>query len=233
MLEKIIKAFDIWNKVDGIASIGEMALNQGALEAADMQMESAAVRYARNRDDKSVLADVKRIEQFLENKVISHTSAKDFINTDFGASKLVSARQSLWARELLLKLRFMQAMDTLPTTSKTPWSDRKRSLLRQRQGYVAMAIQFEGTVRHLTKDLDATREFQGKLMSIAMGADVTEADLQVLEEDYNEQEAFASSTKMMINRFALLANAANKTVKNIDRVIEAGDKKHGTKTAGR
>ncbi|MBA2379500.1 MAG: hypothetical protein H0V76_07990 [Blastocatellia bacterium] len=223
MLDSIVKVFNIWNNFDDIASVGEMAMTQGALELADKQIEAAASRYATNRADKSILDDVKRLERYLENKLASHTSVTDFITTDFGTKKMIQARQSLWARDIFLKLRYLQAMDMLPATSSKPWSERRQALLRQRHNYIAMTLQFEAVVRAKSKDLNATRKFQATIMGIVMGGNITDADLQVLQHDMDEQEADAASAQMIISRFAFLANATHKTVKNLDRVIAEGD----------
>lgn len=225
MLGPILKLFEIWNNVDGVVGTGEMVLTQGAIEYADRQIDAAASRYALNRNDKSIEAEVKRIEQYLENQMNSHTSPTDFVNTDFGTKKLAQARQSLLVREIYMKLRLYQAMDMLPTTSKRTWAERRQSLLRMRQGLVTMTLQFEAIVRSKSKDLKATREFQAKITGIAMGGDVTEADLKVLQHDMNEQEADAKKIQQTISYFALLANAGHKSVKNIDAILSAGDKR--------
>ena len=225
MLGPVLKLFEIWNNADGVIGTGEMILTQGAIEYADRQINAAASRYALNRNDKTVEAEVRRIEKYLENQINSHTSPTDFVNTDFGAKKMVQAQQSLLVREIYMKLRLYQAMDMLPATSKRTWAERRQSLLRMRQGLVAMTLQFEALVRHKSKDLKATREFQAKIMGIAMGGDVTEADLKVLQNDMNEQEADAKSLQQLISYYALLANAGHKSVKNLDTILSAGDKR--------
>lgn len=230
MLDSILKVFRIWNNFDDISSVGEMVMKQATLEVSDAQIEMAVSKYIKNRGDSSIVADVKRIEQFLVSQTTSPISGTDFVSTDYGAKNMVKARQALYARELLLKLWYLQAMDHLPSTSPKPWRERRNSLTRLRQGMATMTLQFEAVVRRKTKELKNTREFQGRIMAIALGGDVTDADLKVIEEDMREQDADAAAATAIMNKFAMLANMTHKTVKNIDRVIEAGDKRERLRT---
>jgi hypothetical protein len=123
-------------------------------------------------------------------------------------------------------------MESLPpddSACANNWSKRRAFYVRQQQSFRLMTLQFENVLRRKAEEVKSIGAFKARIMGIALGDDMTDDQLLMLNEDMKAQDDDEKAAKRYIAIFGMLAKASRKAVENMATLIETGDRREKSK----
>ena len=207
--------------------IAGFAVSIAGLEVAAAKIEENQKSYINDKsasNTNKVKTDIVGIRDYLRSLSTQGPSVGQMFDQESMTKYQVSIAIGNYASELLFKIDMAISSGELPEIDDRPWSQRRGGYIRLRDGSKQMALQFEGVVRRKQKELTEITRYEARLFALAFSDDVTDADLQMIQQEMNQQKADEDSTVRTITIFALLANGARTNYERFNAIIDAGDK---------
>ena len=210
----------------------DFSVGIAGLQVAAAAIEENQTSYINDKSDantKKVKTNIIAIRDYLRTFDIKPPGLGQMTNLESLAKYQVSIAIGNYASELQFKIDMAISSGNLPEIDDRPWSSRRGGYVRLRDGSQQMALQFEGIVRNKQKGLKEITAYEARLFALAFSQDITDADLQMIQADMNEQKADEDSTRRALTIFAILANGSRKNYERFSAIIEAGDRANGKK----
>lgn len=207
--------------------IAGFAVSIAGLEVAAAKIEENQKSYINDKSDANtnkVKTNLIGISDYLRSLESKGPAVGQMFDQESLAKYQVSIAIGNYSSELLFKIDMAISSGELPAIDDRPWSQRRGGYIRLRDGSKQMALQFEAIVRNKQKELKDITLYEARLFALAFSQDITDADLQMIQAEMNQQKADEDSTVRMITIFALLANGARTNYERFSAIIEAGDK---------
>ena len=224
--------WDGYNAAEGAGELGGFAVSIAGMTLAETRIEENIRSYIGNRsaaNAKAVATNVRSVRSYLRTISVEQPGLKDLVDKSTSAKYMVSISLANFASQLMTNIAMAVDAGNLPALDETPWSSRRAGFARLREGARVMALQFEAMVRRKKKELHEITAFEARLFGLAFAEEMTDADLQMIQQDMNEQVSEENAARRSLAMFTLLANASRKNYDRYGLIIESGDRARGKK----
>ena len=227
MLGIIGAAWDGYKAAGGAGELAGFAVNIAGLQLAESRIQQNIGSYVANKSEANariVKANMRLVRDYLRGITVERPGVKDMVDVGNLAPYQVSIALANYATQLIGNIDMAVESGNLPPLDEQSWHSRRMGYQRMRNGALAMTLQFEAAVRRKRKELVEITSFEARLFGLAFSSEMSDADLQMIQHDMDEQKKDENAAKRSLAMFALLANRSRRNYERFGAILEAGDR---------